>query len=146
MLNNSNEEITTKLNCIHNFLNKATKNNTNFEMLNNCSDQIENELNLIQKFEKIISSKGNLKGKIQKANKTIKEGKEKQEYFCDFEEKVNAKERLYEEINYKIEKIKEIEIKKESNADPKKEGQIKERIKELKVFKNFKKFFLEWNK
>ena len=141
ILNNTNEDITTKLNCFHNFLNKATKNNSNFEMLNNCSDQIQNELNIIQKFEKIISSKGNLKGKIQKANETIKEGKEKQENFSEFEEKVNLKENLLEEITERIRVNKEKEENRESNTDPKKESHIKERIKELKVIFYFKNFY-----
>lgn len=133
ILNNSKEDITTKLSCMHNFLNKATKNNSNFIMLNNCSDQIENELNNIKKFEKIISNKGNLKGKIQKTNETIREGKDKQDNFCDYESMVNEKEREYENIVNRIELIKEREKKIETNSDPKREGHIKERIKELKV-------------
>jgi len=102
--------------------------------LNNCSDQIDHELNLIKKFEKIISNKENLKGKIQKANETIKEGKEKQENFCDFEEKVSKKEKLLENILERIELNKEKEKKGESNTDQQKSDRhIKERIKELKV-------------
>lgn len=136
MLNNASEDITTKLNYAHNFLNKAIKNNKNFQILNDCSDHIENELNLIKKFEKIISSKGNLKGKIQKANETIKEGKEKQENFCEFEEKVIKKEKLLRNIVKKINLNKEIEKKGEDNLDVKNDSHIKERIKELKVFIN----------
>jgi hypothetical protein len=135
MLNNTNEDITTKLNYANNFLNKAIKNNKNFQILNDCSDHIENELNLIKKFEKIISSKGNLKGKIQKANETIKEGKEKQENFCEFEEKVIKKEKLLKQIIGKIELNKEIEKKSETSSDVKNDNKIKERIKELKVRK-----------
>lgn len=110
-------------------------------MLNNCSYQIDNELNLIKKFEKIISNKGKLKGKIQMANDTIKEGKEKQEDFCDFEEKVNKKERHLNNILEKIERNKLKEKNKEGENDNKKEKEIRERIKELKVFKGFLKFF-----
>jgi hypothetical protein len=133
ILNNNNEDITTKLNYANNFFNKAIKNNHNFQILNDCSDHIENELNLIKKFEKIISNKGNLKGKIQKANETIKEGKEKQEKFCEFEEKVMKKEKLLRQIDEKIELNKEIEKKGETNTNIKSERDIKERIKELKV-------------
>lgn len=133
LLNNSKEDITTKFNFISNLLNKATRNNPNFDMLNTCCDQIENELNEIKLFEEKLSNRENLKGKIQKASEIIKKGKSKQEEFTLFEEKVNSKEMLLEEINQRILRNKEKEKYKESNGDSKKEIEIKERIKDLKV-------------
>jgi hypothetical protein len=133
ILNNSKEDITCKLSCMHNFLNKATKNNSNFIMLTNCSDQIDNELNNIKKFEKIISSKGNLKGKIQKANETIQENKIKQDNFSDYEQMVLEKQREYDVLIDRLQRVKDKEKEIETNSDPKKERNIRERIIELKV-------------
>lgn len=140
----NNDDIVVKLNLINNFFQKSTKNFKNFEMLKSVGDQIDNELEIIKKKEKILSSKVNLKGKINKANIIKSEGDKKQENFSELREKVIQKEYLYENI---LEKIESNKIKFEKNSENlndnnnnnQKESEIKlrEKIKDLKVIKIF---------